>query len=230
MPRLLLTVFGALLIGIAMWCVVGFAAAQILSKIGPGAHDGGGAMSGFFIIGGMGGLVGVALGAWLVWKLLADPARMGTVGGGLLGLLFVLIVGILYAMTPTHQVQTDFPQGKRGEFQVEVKFPASQIAAMGKKESLTFQLRAGGGFLLEAPWQPGQIRHDGDHVIVPAAFRVQEVYQWILGVMNGEKQIDTATVGIDRWGGTMNETMEWSAWTPTSSGLEVRWRFAVLPR
>jgi hypothetical protein len=60
-----MAVFGALVCGVATWCVVGFAAAQIFSGIGSGAHDGGGAMGGFFVIGGMGGAGGATLSARL---------------------------------------------------------------------------------------------------------------------------------------------------------------------
>jgi hypothetical protein len=228
MARLLMTVFGALVCGVATWCIVGFAAAQIFSRIGSGAHDGGGAMGGFFVIGGMGGLVGAILSAWLIWRLLADAARMGVVGGALFGLLVVLVAAIVYTLTPTHEVRSDFPPGKRGEFQVEAKFAASRLAAMGKQASLTFQLR-GGGFFLEVPWRAKEIRYEGDRAIVPGTFPLQEVNSWVLAIMNGDTQLDTLTVGIDRFTGIMQETTEWSAWTPTDSGLEVRWRFAVLP-
>ena len=229
MLRYLLTAFGGLLIGLAAWGLIGMAAAMIFSKTGAGAHDGGGAMGGFFVIGGMGGIVGAIAGAILVWRLLADSARLGSVAGGLGGLLVVLIGVLIYTMTPKHVEFSNFPADRRGEFQVEANFPSARIGALGKQDALSFQLR-GGGFFLEVPWQRAQIRQEGDHAVVPAAFKVNTVSQWILAIMQGEKQLDTTTVGIDRFNDILNQTTEWSAWTPTDSGLSVRWRFAVLPR
>jgi MFS family permease len=226
MPRLLMTVFGGLLCGLAAWAVVGFTAAQIFGKSG---HDGGGAMGGFFVIGGMGGVLGAVLGAWGIWRLLADPARMGTVGGGLGALLVVLVIAVVYAMTPTYSPRSDFPEGKRGEFQAEAKFPLSRFEALGKQPRLTFELR-GGGFFLETPAALDKVRKEAEQAVVPGTFRIQEVNSWLLAIMNGDTQLDTTTVGIDRFIGPMTESTEWSPWTPTNAGLEVRWRFAVLAK
>lgn len=228
MSRLLLTLLGGLLAGIALWCIVGFAAAQIATKNGPGP-DGGGAMSGFFFIGGIGGIVGAILGSAIIWRVLADPSRMSTVVGGLLGLLAVLIAGIAYVMAPMHVERNDFPQDKRGEFQVETGFPQSQFAALGKQPRLTFELRAG-GFLLETPSDLRQLRQEGERTIISGAFRIQEVRTWVLAIMNGETQIASTTAGMEGIDGTLNETTPWTEWKAIESGLEVRWRFAVLPR
>jgi len=218
-----MTAFGALLVGVAGWCVVGFVAAQILSK-GSGAHDGGGAMEGFFIIGGMGGIVGAGLGSWVIWRVLADPARMGMVGASLGGLVVVVLgIGIVFAMQPPPS-EGDFPKGTRGELQVEVRFPASQIGALGKNDVVKYELRSYRS-LVAVDWQRSQSRQEGDAVIVPGAFPVRSTDSWILGIMNGSRQLETASVGVHSW---PEETMEWSPWTRENSGIEVRWRFAVL--
>jgi len=229
MSRLLMTLFGSLLLGASAWCVVGFAAAQIAMKMGNGGSDGGGVMSGFFFIGGIGGLAGAGLGGWFVWNQLADPSRTGLVGIWLVGLLIVLVAGITFTMTPKHLEPNDFPEGKRGEFQVEAKVPSSRIAAFAKGPGLTFELRAG-GFFLAVPWQRAQIRQLGDSAIVPASFRVQQVRQWVLAIMEGENQIDTLTAGMENFNGILNDSTEWSPWITTDSGLAVRWRFAVLAK
>jgi hypothetical protein len=221
MSRLLMAAFGGLLGGIALWFVVGFAAAQIAMRSGGGGPDGGGAMSGFFFIGGIGGLAGAGLGAWTVWRLLADPSRTGTVSGALLGLLAVLVAGLVYTLTPKHEVRNDFPEGKRGEFQVEARFPSSRTTP------LTFQLR-GGSFFMEVPWQREKLRQELDRTIVPATFRLQEVRTWILAIMDGDNQLASTTVGIDGLEGRLQESTPWSDWTPIESGIHVRWRFAVM--
>jgi hypothetical protein len=225
MARLLMTVFGGLLCGIAAWSVVGFIAAQIGMRSGS-SPDGGAAMSGFFFIGGIGGFLGAVAGAIAIWRALGEPARIGSVGAPLLGLLAVEIIAVIVVMMPKHDVPNDFAPGKRGEMQVEVKFPAAQVEMLNKS-AVIYELRAAGA-TAETPWQPSQLRHEGDRAIVPGAFRVQEVRTWILAVMNGERQLASTTVGIDQQVDKLEATTEWSAWQPVESGLEARWRFAVL--
>ena len=229
MLRFLMTAFGGLLCGVSVWCVVGIAAAQILSKLGNGAHDGGGAMGGFFVIGGLGSVPGAVIGAWVIWRVLADPSRTAVVGGSLAGLLVVLVAGLVYSMTPTQMVPNDFAEGKRGQFEVEVRFPPDEAAALGSLASVTCQLR-GGGFFMEVPVDRTRFRHEEDRTVLPADFKLQEVREWILAVMNGDAQLATATVGIDRFIGPMKQSTEWTAWAPADHGLEVRWRFAVLQK
>ena len=101
----MMAALGALLLGVAMWCVVGFSAAEILARTSNQNHDGGGQMEGFFVIGGMGGVVGALLGAWIVWRLLANPARTGAVGAGMFLLLVALAGAIAFAATTLPQVQ-----------------------------------------------------------------------------------------------------------------------------
>jgi hypothetical protein len=220
-----MTLFGALLCGVAAWCIVGFTAAQILTRTGTGGNDGGSAMAGFFAIGGFGGLLGAGISAWIIWSVLADPARTGMVGGSLAGLLVVLVIGIAFAMSPPPQPErNDFPAGMRGELQVEAKLP-SQF----KPDAIRFELRAA-GFFQEVPALAKQSHPDAGSMIVPGAFPVKIVRQWILGVMNGDKQLAVTDAGIDRFNDTLKESTEWTSWTPIESGVEVRWRFAVLPK
>jgi hypothetical protein len=208
-----------------MWCVVGALAAMIL----PSGNDGGGAMASFFYLGGTVGAISAIGGAVLVWKLLADASRMGTIGGSLVGLLVVLIIGIVIAMQPNRVERDDFPPGKRGEFQLEADLPAAMVDSLPKQAALTFQLRSGDG-TLEGPSQKQNIRREGDRVIVPGAVAVKEVRHWIVAIMNGDQQIDTGDVGPEPFSGNVEEYTQWSAWSPTRTGLQVRWRVAVLPR
>jgi len=48
--------------------------------------------------------------------------------------------------------------------------------------------------------------------------------------MNGDRQLATTDAGIDRFNDTLKESTEWTPWTTVESGIEVRWRFAVLSK
>jgi MFS family permease len=232
MARFMMAASGALLLGVAMWFAVGMAAAEILARTSNQNHDGGAEMAGFFFIGGMGGLVGAALGAWIVWRLLANPARTGGVGAGMFLFLLALGGAIAFAMgPPPSQARHDFAEGKRGELQVEVKFPADETASTVKSEAIHFELRNSRG-LLSAPGQTREIRQEDSRTVLPGAFRVEAADQWTFAIMSGEKQIETGTVGIDRIVDTMTQSTAWSDWLPGSytPRMDVRWRFAVLPK
>jgi hypothetical protein len=58
-------------------------------------------MGGFFLIGGACGFLGVLLGGWVTWRMLADPNRTGIVAMAFTGALVVLGLGIMVAMRPT---------------------------------------------------------------------------------------------------------------------------------
>src|SRR5450432_1537932 len=109
-----------------------------------GAREGGGAMAGFFVAGPVCGLVGLVLGSWLVWRLLAIHARTGPVSIGLVALVAAMIIGIAIMLQPRIMEPDDFP-GKKAQFAVEVSFPAADIDGLSKGDQIEFQMRSGDG-------------------------------------------------------------------------------------
>jgi MFS family permease len=225
MSRYILTFFGALLSGATFWIVLGALAAVILTKI-HGPREGGAAMTGFFIVGSICGLVGMALGGWLTWRFLANPERSGTVMLGLGTLLVVLIIGSVIAMKPWGQAPADYP-GQQAVFEVEVSFPEGEIAALGGSDRLEFELRSGDG-TETAAGKRDRIRHEAGRAIVPGAFPTYTFPRTkMFAVMKNESQMMSATLNVE---GPVGETTGWSEWQTMEAGLLARWRLVVTPR
>ena len=79
MSRFLAAGFGGLVAVAVFRVVFGSIAAQVFSRMPGGAREGGGAMAGFFFVGPVCGIVGMALWGWVVWRLLAIPERTSAV-------------------------------------------------------------------------------------------------------------------------------------------------------
>jgi MFS family permease len=225
MSRILLTFFGALVSGATFWIVLGSLAAIVFTKA-HGPREGAAAMSGFFFVGGFCGLVGLILGGWLTWRLLATPERMGAVALGLGAILVVLIIGGVIALRPQVVEPADYP-GKQAVFEVEVSFPEAEIAALSGKDRLEFQLRSGDG-TETAAWKRDRIRHEAGRAIVPGAFPTRAFPRTkMFAVMKGDDQLMSATLNVD---GPVEATTDWSPWQTMEEGLLARWRLVVTPR
>jgi MFS family permease len=223
MSRHVLTAFGGLVFGATFWIVCGFAAAEIFSRMPGGAREGGGAMAGLFMVGPLFGFLGLLLGGWTVWRLLANPERTGAVGMGLAGLLAVMIIGTVVALQPTRVEPDDF-DGKKAEFQVEVSFPAATIDSLGKRDQLHFQMRSADG-TEEAPALRDRVRREGDRAIVPGSFAIKSFPRSkLLAVMKNDHQLMCYTLTVD---GNPQATTEWSEWQPMQEGMPARWRLVV---
>ena len=226
MSRFLLTGFGGVVVGAAFWIVLGWMAAEVFSKMPGGAREGGGAMAGFYLAGPVCGFIGLVLGGWVVWRLLADAGRTGAVTTGLVGLAVVLIVGTTIALQPTIAKPDDYP-GQKAEFRVEVSFPTAVIDGLGEADEMVFQLRAGDG-TDETPWLREQIRHEGGRVIVPGVFPIAAFPRTkLLAVMKNGEQVMCSTLTVE---GEVGATTEWSGWQATERGILERWRLVVAER
>lgn len=225
MSRFLLTFFGAFVSGATFWVVLGSLAAYWLTKI-HGSREGAAAMSGFFFVGGLCGLVGLILGGWLTWRLLANPERSGTVALGFGTILVVLIIGSVIALRPRVVEPEDYP-GKQAVFEVEVSFPEAEIAALSGRDRLEFALRTGAG-TETVPWKRDGIRNEAGRAIVPGDFPTRAFPRTkMFAVMKNGEQRMSATLNVD---GPLEETTAWSAWQEMEDGLLARWRLVVTPR
>lgn len=225
MSRIILTCFGALVSGATFWIVLGGFAAYWFTKL-YGSREGAAAMSGFFFVGSLCGLVGLVLGGWLTWRLLANPERSGTVALGLFALLFVLIIGTTIALRPQVVEPEDYP-GKQAVFEVEVSFPEAEIAALSGGDRLQFQLRTGAG-TETVPWKREEIRNEAGRAIVPGAFPTRAFPRTkMFAVMKNGGQRMAATLNVD---GPVDDTTAWSEWQTMEDGLLARWRLVVTPR
>jgi MFS family permease len=219
MSRIFSLILATLTCGAVSWIVVGSIAAAIGSA--RNSREGAAAMGGFFIIGGLAGIVGLIGGAILSWWLTSDAARIPWVVGGSLSALAVLVIGVMIAMQPKYDPGIVWPDGTRGEAQVEVRMPKANNGA-GK---LHFDLRCGGYSLSSLA---GKVREEDGQTIVPGAFRLEDRQRtWIFAVMGEEKQLGTETIEFEK---KPNEATDWSAWRPMEGGVEMRWRVAVVPK
>lgn len=225
MTRFLLTFFGALVSGATFWVVLGSLAAYVFTKL-QGPREGAAAMGGFFFVGSLCGVVGMVVGGWLTWRLLAAPERTGPVAIGLGSLLAVLIIGGMVVMRPRVAEPDDYP-GKQAVFEVEVSFPEEGIAALTKSDRLEFQLRSGEG-TETAPWKREQIRREAGRAIVPGAFPIRAFPRSkMFAVMKGDEQLMSATLSVE---GPVDAATDWSPWQTMEEGLLARWRLVVTPR
>lgn len=223
MSRVLLTAFGSLLLGATFWVIFGSLAASIFSRMPGGAREGGGAMAGFFFVGPAIGFIGLLLGGWGFWTLLAKPERTGAVAIGLVVQLVVLIVGVTIAVQPKIVVRDDYP-GLKAKFLVEVSFPAGQIEALSKNDHIYYELRSADGEEL-GTCQRDQIRREGDRVILPGTFPTKiHPRSKIFAVMKNDRQVMACTLQVD---GDMSKNTEWSEWQDLEQGLRARWRLLV---
>jgi hypothetical protein len=226
MSRLALSCFGGIVFGATFWVVFGAIAAIIFSRMPGGSREGAGAMTGFFFVGPLFGVVGLGLGAWLTWRLLADPARSGAVSMGLISLLVILIIGVSIALRPTIVVPDDYP-GMTADFEVEVSFPQSASDSLNGRERLEFEWRAGDGTEVANP-ERSRLRREAGRTILPGAFRVKAAPRTkILAVMKDNRQMMSSTLSVD---GPVESTTEWSAWQTLEEGFEARWRLVVTSR
>jgi hypothetical protein len=226
MSRLALSSFGGLVLGATFWVVFGAIAAILLSRMPGGSRDGGGAMAGIFFVGPLFALLGLGLGAWITWRLLADPARTGAISIGLISLLAVLIIGVTIALRPTIVEPDDYP-GQTADFEVEVRFPKTASTSLTGREQVDFQLRAGDGTDVASP-DPARVRREDGRAVLPAAFRVKAAPRTkLLAVMKDDRQLMSSTLTVD---GPVESTTGWSAWQSLEDGFEARWRLVVTSR
>ncbi len=181
-------------------------------------------MAAAFVYGPMGALVGLALGGWVVWQLLAVSSRTGTVALCLLGGAITVVAGIVYGLSPTEYVREDFGPGVRPEFQVEVRFPEAEYDGLGAAARIVYQLRA----VDETNETPGQLtRRTEGHTVVAGTFRIREFLRskMFAVMVNGRQRVSwTLDVGMEP-----NPDPVWSEWQKMGdSGLEVRFR-VVMP-
>jgi hypothetical protein len=222
--RFLVSAFGGLVVGIASLGAVSFLSATILSRLSSGSRDGGDAMQAFFFFGPVGGVLGLGLGAWLAWRLLADPSRTGAVVTGLLGLALATGIAASIALSPPAVKSHDFPPGRRGELQVEARFPSSTLK---DGDTIRFVLRDSGS-VAEAKGEREKIRREDGHDVLPGTFPLSALPQFkVLALMNGDRQIDTTSL---EYRDEMKESSPWTGWQPLQGSAELRWRLAVVPR
>lgn len=183
-------------------------------------------MAGFFFIGPVFGIVGLALGFWLVHRWTADPSRLGTAAMGSAGVLAVFLIGVFLALRPVRVEIDDFP-GRRASLEVEVSFPAELASAFQPSDRLEYELRSGDG-TETAPAIRQQARRDGDRLVVPAAFPIRAFPRTkLLAVMKNDEQVMSSTLTVE---GKFEAGTDWSAWQELESGMQARWRLTISSR
>lgn len=226
MSRLGLSCLGALIAGAWFWAVFGAIAAAIFHKMPGGAREGAGAMAGMFFVGSICGVIGLGLGGWLTWRMLANPERTGAVSTGLVVLAAVLIVGVAVSLRPTIADPDDYP-GQRAALEVEVGFPRSRMAQLNPRDRLEFELRSGDGTETTTP-DRRQTRTEGGGAIVPGAFSIRARPRTkLLAVMVNDSQWVCSTLTVE---GPLDASTAWSEWQPMEDGFQARWRLMLTPK
>jgi hypothetical protein len=169
-------------------------------------------------------MAGLGIGAWIVWKLLANPERAGAVAIWLTVQLLVLAVGTSIALQPTIVKPDDYP-GRKAELHVEVMFPLNQIREIEGREQLYFEMRSADGEERASIFLD-QVRRESDGAVVPGVFRIRTTPRSkLLAVMKHEKQLMCSTLNVERE--SFDSTTQWSEWQEMEEGFRARWRFVL---
>lgn len=223
MSRFLTAGFGGLVAAAVFWVVFGSIAALVFSQMPGGAREGGGAMAGFFFVGPVCGIVGMALGGWVVWRLLAIPERMSGIVFGLAGVLAALVAGVMIAMQPAMVTPDDF-EGHRAEWRVEVRFPEAALAGVAAADRLIFEFRSGDG-TEETPALRAQMRRENGRAVIPGVFVTRtRPRSKLLAVMKNDSQLMCSTLTVE---GNPQGSTDWSEWQDLEAGFQARWRLTV---
>ncbi|MGC4050792.1 MAG: hypothetical protein QM757_15565 [Paludibaculum sp.] len=112
----------------------------------------------------------------------------------------------------------------RPEFEIEVRFPAAEIARLDKSSRIAYQLRGSDG-TVEAEWKRDRIRHEDGCAIVPASFRIREFLRTkLFALMMNDRQRVTAGIYVEPVG---NPQPVWSDWQELNTGLQLRHRIVM---
>ncbi len=116
-----------------------------------------------FVVGPVGGLVGLALGLWLVFRYKGGYRSLSAIAGRsmivIAGIAVVVIAGILIRMATLE----NFPGGQNPQLDFEIRLPPS--AAEPSRQGLDFEMQAGSqrsGGLLRSEW----LRRDGERPVL----------------------------------------------------------------
>jgi len=224
MSRILLSGFGGLVTAFALWGLFAAWSASILVRTSGATREGSAGMTGAFVIGPMTAMTGLAGGSYLIWTTLADAARTGSVALSVAGALVVAAIGLVYLLSPTLVQREDFGPGVRPDFEIEVRFPASEIERLDTNARIAYQLRSAEG-TVEAEGRRERIRHEEGHAIVPASFRIREFPRCkLFALMMNERQRVTATIDVES---DPNPQPTWSDWQLLNTGLQLRHRIVM---
>ena len=116
-----------------------------------------------FLIGPIGGLLGLGLGLWLVFRYKGGHRGFSAIAGRsaivIAAIGFLVVVGIQIRMATLE----NFPSGQTPQLDFEIRLPAS--AAIPNRQGLDFEMQAGsqrsGGYLRDE-W----LRHDGERPVL----------------------------------------------------------------
>lgn len=221
MLRFLISGFGGLVTAAAFWAVFAFSSSAWMTHTGRGQREGGAGLASAFVFGPMGAVLGLVLGSWVVWRVMADPSRGGAVAVTLAVAAVAVVVGVSWALSPTVVIPEDFGPGVRPEFQVEVTAPAE---VLGAEAPVEFQLRSGDG-TVAVMGDRARSRRAGSDVVVPGVFVIRQFLRdKLIAVMVGGRQLTTGTLYVG-----MEERPEpvWSDWV-VMGDERVRVRFRVV--
>jgi MFS family permease len=116
-----------------------------------------------FVIGPVGGLIGLILGAWLVFRYKGGYRGFSAIAGRS-AIIFAAIAAVAVGAVRLQLATSEnFPSGPSPQLDFEIRLPPHAVIA--GKQQLDFEMQAGsqrsGGFLRD-PWQ----RRDGDRQVL----------------------------------------------------------------
>lgn len=227
MSRWVLAAYGGLVQGATFGIVIGFTAAILFSKLPGGTREGANAMAGIFFVGPIAATIGLTLGGWGVWRILAQPERAGAVAIWLTVQLLALAIGVAFTLRPTGGGPDDYPD-HTAELHVEMRFPEAHLAALDPAKRLYFEMRSADGEEVATVFLD-RVRREQGGAIVPGVFVTKTTPRSkLLAVMAADRQLMCSTLNLE--GQTFEDTTDWSAWQEMEESFQVRWRFVLKRR
>jgi MFS family permease len=137
--------------------------AVLAPMLGIPSFEGAAAYFAGFLVGPIGGLLGLVLGLWLVFRYKGGYRGFSAIAGRsaivIAGIALLVVVGIQIRLATVE----NFPGGRNPQMDFEIRLPAS--AAIPNRQALDFEMQAGSqrsGGLLRDEW----LRHDGERPVL----------------------------------------------------------------
>lgn len=135
--------------GLVGWFIVGFLAAEILTKTG-GSREGANAMAGFFFVGPLGGIAGFVLSFWLARRYLERGSEVASSSNAFVSTIvaLLLVVGLgsavlfVVARVMRPDATVNIARGEEASIEFEIRVPNAALDGRRVADVITLSFRA----------------------------------------------------------------------------------------